>query len=68
MISMIIVSLLFLALLAVGLVYLIRYLGASSAAAAPAAGEPLEIVKKRYAKGEITKEQYEELKKELSEG
>jgi putative membrane protein len=27
---------------------------------------PLEIVKQRYAKGEITKEQYEQLKKDLS--
>jgi putative membrane protein len=26
---------------------------------------PLEIVKRRYAKGEITKEEYEEMKKEL---
>jgi putative membrane protein len=28
---------------------------------------PLEILKKRYAKGEITKEQYEEMKQHLSE-
>lgn len=27
---------------------------------------PLEIVKRRYAKGELTKEEYEEMKKELS--
>lgn len=26
---------------------------------------PLEIVKRRYAKGEITREEYEEMKKEL---
>jgi putative membrane protein len=26
---------------------------------------PLEILKRRYAKGEITKEQYEEMKKDL---
>lgn len=29
-------------------------------------GTPLEILQKRYAKGEITKEQYEELKNDLS--
>jgi putative membrane protein len=27
---------------------------------------PLEIAKERYAKGEITKEQYEQIKKDLS--
>lgn len=27
---------------------------------------PLEILKRRYAKGEVTKEQYEEMKKDLS--
>jgi uncharacterized membrane protein len=28
--------------------------------------DPLEILKHRYAKGEITREQYEEMKKDLS--
>jgi len=28
---------------------------------------PMEILKKRYAKGEITKEQYEEMKKNIYE-
>jgi len=65
MIVMIVVSLLFLALLVVGLVYLIRYLGVSGAAVKSAAEDPLEIARKRYARGEITKEQYEELKKDL---
>jgi putative membrane protein len=29
-------------------------------------GNPLEIAKERYAKGEITKQRYEQLKKDLS--
>lgn len=28
---------------------------------------PLEILKKRYAKGEITKEEYDQLRRDLSE-
>lgn len=31
----------------------------------PRAETPMEILKKRYAKGEITKEQFEEMKKDL---
>ena len=30
------------------------------------ARSPMEILKKRYAKGEITKEQFEEMKKDIS--
>jgi len=30
------------------------------------AESPMEILKKRYAKGEITKEQFEEMKKDIS--
>lgn len=29
--------------------------------------EPIEILKKRYARGEISKQEYEEMKKNLSE-
>jgi putative membrane protein len=64
MIIMMVVGLLFLVLLVVGLVYLIRYLGVSTAAK-PLKEGSLEIAKKRYAKGEITKQEYEEIKKSL---
>jgi len=30
-------------------------------------GDPLEILKRRYARGEITKEEYEKMKKDLEE-
>lgn len=57
----------FLALIIVGIVYLVRYLGTTGGPPpGRAMGEsPLDVAKKRYAAGEITKEQYEEFKKEL---
>lgn len=33
----------------------------------PASDEALSVAKKRYAKGEITKEEYDQLKKDLTE-
>ncbi|OGI29096.1 MAG: hypothetical protein A2288_02120 [Candidatus Moranbacteria bacterium RIFOXYA12_FULL_44_15] len=58
-----IISLLFWAALIIAVVYLIKYLGRG---AHHAPGEDAaEILKKRYAKGEITKEDYDRMKKEL---
>jgi len=56
-------------LLIVGLVYLIRWLAISTKGESrgPSGGETaLEILKKRYARGEINKEEFEEKKKDLT--
>jgi len=55
-------------LIIVGIVFLIRWLAVSTktAQSTPAAGEtPVDILKKRYARGEIDKEEFEEKKKML---
>ncbi len=57
-------GLVFWILVIIGLVLLIKYLWESSAAKR----EPesaLELLKKRYARGEISKEEFEEKKKDL---
>jgi putative membrane protein len=51
-------------LILVGLVLLIKYLW-EGAGAKRAQESALEILKKRYAKGEINKEEFEEKKKDL---
>ena len=53
----------------VGIVFLIRWLAVSTGSAGKKRGEAeesaLEILKKRYARGEIKKEEFEEKKKDL---
>lgn len=58
-------------LIIVGVVLLIKWLvdqGARGTPHVPVAmgGQALEIAKERYAKGEITKEQFDQMKKDLS--
>ncbi len=55
---------LFWVLVIAGIVLVIRLIGGSSA---PGSGDekPIDILKKRYAKGEINKEEYEEKLKDL---
>jgi putative membrane protein len=61
----IIVFLIFLGLIAFGIYYLVG--GGRLAPTSPApSSRHLEILKERYAKGEITKEDYERMKQELS--
>ncbi len=58
---------LFWVLILVGIVLLITSATRRQGAPSPGSAEaPLDILKRRLAKGEITREQYDELKKELS--
>lgn len=58
---------LFWLLILAGIVLVIVSLVRREAAPPPAAGEPpLEILKRRLARGEITREEYEAIKKEIS--
>ena len=70
--GMAVLMLAFWVLIIAGIVLLIWYVAASAGRgrAAPGAGAqetPLEILKKRYARGEITRDQYQEMKRELQE-
>lgn len=59
--GMMLVSLLFVIALVIGILYALK--GHGRPFQQP--NEPLEVAKSRYAKGEITKEQFEQLKKDL---
>lgn len=62
--SMGIGMLVFWAVVIIAIVALIRYLGRGPGSA-PREDTPLDILKKRYARGEITREQYEQMKEDL---
>ncbi|HUV03067.1 MAG TPA: SHOCT domain-containing protein [Desulfobacteria bacterium] len=56
----------FLVLLVVGAYYLLKEVTGTESAAAPSKGEhALEILKERYARGEITRDEYQKMKEEL---
>ena len=60
--------LVWLGILVLLIVLLARWLGGNSSSKNLEAGEePLQILKKRYARGEISKEEYQEMRKTLSE-
>ncbi len=59
----------FLVLLIIGTVYMFRLMSGSSelnVAKASPEGSPIEILKVRYAKGELSHEEYEAMKKHIS--
>jgi putative membrane protein len=63
-IFMFIFMLIFLALAIAGIVLLVRYLSPPHARSKPSE-DALEILKRRYARGEIQKDEFEEKKKDL---
>lgn len=63
---MAVIMVLFLALVVVGIVALIRFVAAGNATPRVAGSEtPLEILRRRYAAGELTKEQFEQMKRDV---
>lgn len=58
--------LIFWVVIIVGVVYLFRFLSSGSTPSRGSEKSPLDILKERYAKGEITKKEFEEMKKDLS--
>ncbi|MGA1796095.1 MAG: SHOCT domain-containing protein [bacterium] len=49
----------------IALIYFIYHLARSKTAGGPSAETPLDLLKKRYARGEITKEEFQRIKKDL---
>jgi len=58
-------AILFWVLVVLGIVVLVKWLVAGPRA--PAAGRGFEILKERYAKGELTREQFEQMKREIGD-
>jgi len=59
-------GLLWLVLIVMGIFVLARWLRSDSASSGGGSESALDILKKRYARGEIGKEEYEEKKRDLS--
>jgi len=62
---MLVIPLAFLVLIGVGAYYLITESARTNRSASSQPERPLEILKERYAKGEITREEYLKMKREL---
>jgi putative membrane protein len=56
-------------LVILGVVYLVKLIAGTGTKKEATKDEmPLEILKKRYAKGEITKEQFDQMKEDITKG
>ena len=55
-----------LVLVILGIMFLIRYMGGYGTDGRGAQETPLDVLKKRYARGEIDKKEFEEKKKDLT--
>lgn len=53
------------ALIIAGVVWLVQSLARGTGTGAPPAESPLDILKRRYASGEISREQFEQMKRDL---
>lgn len=62
---MVLIPIMFLVLIAIGVYYAFTGFGRPRRSSSIHRGRALEILKERYAKGEITREQYLEMKKEV---
>ena len=60
-------TLLILAVLIIGIVWALRYLGIGSSIGTNSRGDALDILRERYARGEIDSKEFEERRRALSE-
>ncbi len=51
----------------VAIVYLVKYLSRTSAGRHGLGETPIDILKKRYARGEITKDEFDRMKQDLKD-
>jgi len=56
---------LFWALIILGVIALAKWILSAGSAGASDSKRPLDIIKERYARGEITREQYEQMRRDL---
>lgn len=64
-VGMLLFMVLFWALVILGIVLLVRWAFGASGGRASASGRALEILKERYARGELTREQFEAMRRDL---
>lgn len=58
----------FWALLVLGIIALVKWMGAQEPTARGREGRALEVLKRRYAQGEMTREEFKLMKEDIAEG